>query len=140
VSGDTIKRATAVASIRISLPKAAASAAEARLQVGRFAAENGIVAGLGPALLVVSELVTNAVLHGAEPIHVYVTNEADLLRIEVSDGDGRVEQVALQAGAADRPGGRGLTIVNSLATAWGTALHPNGKTVWAEIGLDGLAD
>ena len=126
----------AASTLRISLPQAAASAAEARRQVRRFAAENNLLDRAGVALLVLSELVTNAVIHGAAPIQVEVTSAGDMLRIEVSDGDSRVELIAPRAELTTRPGGRGLHIVNSLARDWGTTRDDGGKTVWAEVGLE----
>jgi anti-sigma regulatory factor (Ser/Thr protein kinase) len=121
--------------IRISLPQTAASPSEARHLVGRFAAENDMRNESGAALLVLSELVTNAVLHGAEPIEVVVSRYGDVLRIEVSDGGSRTDGVVPRSWDDPRPGGRGLHIVNSLATRWGTTDNTSGKTVWAEIGL-----
>jgi anti-sigma regulatory factor (Ser/Thr protein kinase) len=129
----------AVPTIRISLPKAVASPAEARHLVSRFAAENDLRNESDPALLVLSELVSNAVLHGAEPIEVCVSRDGDLLRIEVSDGGRRADGVAMRSRDDPRPGGRGLHIVNSLAQRWGTADTDSGKTVWAEIGLSDTA-
>jgi anti-sigma regulatory factor (Ser/Thr protein kinase) len=128
--------------MRISLPQTAASPAEARHLVSRFTAENDLKNESSAALLVLSELVTNAVLHGAEPIEVYVSRDGDLLRIEVSDGGPRTDGVGVVPRSAEdsRPGGRGLHIVNSLADRWGTTDNDAGKTVWAEIGLtDGTA-
>jgi anti-sigma regulatory factor (Ser/Thr protein kinase) len=135
--GDTVREvgAVPVPAIRISLPKAAASPGEARRLVSRFAAENDLTSGTDAALLVVSELVSNAVLHGAEPIDVCVTRDGDLLRIEVSDGGRRADGVAPRSRDDRRPGGRGLHIVNSVARRWGTADTDSGKIVWAEIAL-----
>jgi anti-sigma regulatory factor (Ser/Thr protein kinase) len=124
----------AVPAIRISLPKTAASPAEARHLISRFAAENDLQNESGAALLVLSELVSNAVLHGAEPIEVRVSSVGDVLRIEVSDGGRRADGVAPRPRDDPRPGGRGLHIVNSLARRWGTTDTDSGKTVWAEIG------
>jgi anti-sigma regulatory factor (Ser/Thr protein kinase) len=124
-----------VPAIRISLPKTAASPAEARHLVSRFAAENDLHDDSGAALLVLSELVTNAVLHGAEPIEVYVCRDHDLLRIEVSDGGPRTDGVVPRSQGDPRPGGRGLHIVNSLADRWGTTDSDTGKTVWAEMAI-----
>jgi anti-sigma regulatory factor (Ser/Thr protein kinase) len=126
----------ALSTIRMSLPQVPASAAEARRQVRRFAAENDLLDRAGVALLVLSELVTNAVLHGTAPIQVAVTSYDDILRIEVTDGDPSTDRLVVQHGRTDRPGGRGLHIVNSLARDWGMTVHPEGKTVWAEVGLD----
>jgi anti-sigma regulatory factor (Ser/Thr protein kinase) len=133
--GDTVEKVASVPAIHISLPQTAASPAEARHLVGRFAAENDLRNESGAALLVLSELVTNAVLHGAEPIDVVVRRDGDVLRIEVSDGGSRTDGVVPRARDDHRPGGRGLHIVNSLATRWGTTDNDAGKTVWAEIGI-----
>src|SRR5689334_16929085 len=94
---DTVEKVDAVQAIRISLPQTAASPAEARHLVGRFAEENDLSNESGPALLVLSELVTNAVLHATEPIEVYVCRDGDLLPIEVSDGGPRAEGVVPRA-------------------------------------------
>jgi anti-sigma regulatory factor (Ser/Thr protein kinase) len=83
--------------------------------------------------LVVSELVTNATLHGAPPVAVELAWDAERIRIAVSDGD-------LGAVAVTPPphrgihGGRGLAIVERLAERWGVERIPGGKMVWAELG------
>ena len=83
------------------------------------------------ALLLTSELVTNAVKYGGEHIVLTVSDELDLLRVEVHD-DG---PAAPRVGAPERNavGGRGLLLVESLAHEWGTtrgtAQH-TGKGVW----------
>lgn len=86
-------------------------------------------------LLVLSELVTNAVVHGAEPIVVTVIRTPQRVRIEVTDGASDASPQANRA-AADAENGRGLSVVNRLAVAWGWRASPGrGKTVWAEIPL-----
>ena len=95
--------------------------------------ENGLCGDPANALLIVSELVTNAVIHGAEPIEVVVGGEAGEVRIEVSDGDTRAPRPEAHDPNADQLEGRGLRIVNTLAEHWGTAMHDFGKTVWAEV-------
>ncbi len=134
-----VEGVAAVSTIRISLPKDAASATESRHQVQRFAVDNQMVGRVGTALLVVSELVTNAVLYGVEPIEVRVTRVADVLRIEVSDAGSGADRIALQAHDLERVGGRGLSIVNALARGWGVQPGRDGKTVWAEVELDAAA-
>jgi anti-sigma regulatory factor (Ser/Thr protein kinase) len=135
-----VKKAAAVSAFRISLPQGTASPAEARHQVARFAVENRLTAEPAVALVVLSELVTNAVLHGAEPIEVCVSGEGDALRIEVSDGDAQSTRLVPRAPQPDRPGGLGLHIVDALARRWGTDIREDGKTVWAEIGPDPECD
>jgi anti-sigma regulatory factor (Ser/Thr protein kinase) len=126
-----------VSTLRISLPQTSASPAQARRQVTRFAEENDVLGRASVALLVLSELVTNAVLHGREPIHVCVRRHPDALLIEVSDGDSHTSHIAPQTRREpDQAGGRGLQIVNSLARDWGIRSSDDGKTVWAEVGFD----
>jgi anti-sigma regulatory factor (Ser/Thr protein kinase) len=83
------------------------------------------------ARLVVSELVTNAVLHARTPIEVQVLVGAATLRIEVTDsGLDRPQRWA----ESDR-GGRGLPIVEAVASRWGVLDQGSRKTVWCEIAV-----
>ncbi len=126
-----------MSTLRISLPQTAASPARARRQLSRFAADNELSDRASVALLVLSELVTNAVLHGTDPIDVLVSSEGDLMRIEVSDGGSGPGDFGPGANRGpDDLGGRGLQIVDSLARRWGIVRRDDGKTVWAEVGLD----
>lgn len=83
------------------------------------------------ARLGVSELVTNALLHGAPPITVAVRGTVEHPRIEVSDGSPRPPAVA-----NDHDGlattGRGLSIVAKCSIAWGAEVAQNRKIVWFE--------
>lgn len=82
--------------------------------------------------LVVSELITNAMLHGEAPIHVRLVANTDRLRIEVRDA-GQTPPLLIQAGP-DAMTGRGLALVNSLAGRWGVDPVPGGgKVVWVEL-------
>ncbi|HEU4348930.1 MAG TPA: ATP-binding protein [Actinoplanes sp.] len=84
-------------------------------------------------LLVVSELVTNAVLHGAEPIVVTVVRAPERVRVEVTDGRSDASPHNNRA-APHAETGRGLSVVTRLACAWGWRASPGrGKTVWAEV-------
>jgi anti-sigma regulatory factor (Ser/Thr protein kinase) len=91
---------------------------------------------LEEGLLVLSELVTNAVRHsGGRPsdtVRVQVSAEADRVTISVHD-PGRSNSGVLPAGAGDRElGGWGLRIVEQLAQRWGVD-RPGGCLVWAEL-------
>ncbi|MGN6522460.1 MAG: ATP-binding protein, partial [Actinomycetes bacterium] len=84
------------------------------------------------AELVVAELVTNAILHGAPPVTLRVQQVEDAARIEVHD-TGRQRPIAVRGGV-DSMTGRGLALVGSLTREWG--VHPTadgGKVVWAEV-------
>jgi len=80
------------------------------------------------ALVLISELVTNAVVHARTQVDVRVEMGTDHLRVEVADRDPRLPLPSAQA--PDAPGGRGLFLVQELATAWGTELCAGGKVVW----------
>jgi anti-sigma regulatory factor (Ser/Thr protein kinase) len=83
--------------------------------------------------LVISELVTNAVIHGAGEISVRLAPRHNSVRIEVHDGgQGDVEHHHAELW---EPGGRGIDIVSQLAQAWGWSREPGGQgtTVWAEL-------
>lgn len=85
-------------------------------------------------LLVVSELVTNAVVHGAEPIVVTVLRTDERVRVEVTDGAGDSSPHSDRRTPNTADHGRGLSVVTRLATAWGWRASPGrGKTVWAEL-------
>ena len=108
---------------------------------GRHAVE-GVLTSWGcedPAredmLLVVSELVTNAVLHGAEPIVVRLVREPERVRVEVTDADPNSSPYSSRV-TKESTAGRGLAVVTRLAAAWGWRADPGArKTVWAELPL-----
>lgn len=84
------------------------------------------------AAVIVSELVTNAVIHA----NTTVTVGLQLLpgggaRIEV--GDGSSWPPTPRVATPDASGGRGLILVEALAAKWGVSPTSEGKTVWAEI-------
>jgi anti-sigma regulatory factor (Ser/Thr protein kinase) len=79
--------------------------------------------------LVVSELVTNAIRYGADPIHVRVLFDRTLI-CEVFDSSSTSPH--LRYAAMTDEGGRGLFLVAQLAERWGTRYTPAGKVIWAE--------
>jgi anti-sigma regulatory factor (Ser/Thr protein kinase) len=87
------------------------------------------------ALVVVSELLSNAVRHSTEPISLRLTWNGRSLRIEVSDADPRVERVTKPPPSPDIEHGRGLALTDHLAASWGAheLRDGRGKTVWATI-------
>ena len=92
----------------------------------------GLYAGLSDDVcLVVSELITNAVVHGRSDAVLRVQREMDNVRVEVFDEDTRLPVPT----APDRQSltGRGLVLVASLATLWGAERTGTGKIVWAEF-------
>ncbi|MFF3501884.1 ATP-binding protein [Streptomyces sp. NPDC003247] len=89
------------------------------------------------ALLVVSELLTNALVHALPPAELRLSwfrgGGLGTLRVEVSDG-GPVPAAGSACTDVDPDEhGRGETIVHALATRYGTDVHPGGVTRWAEL-------
>ncbi|WP_369035028.1 ATP-binding protein [Streptomyces adonidis] len=89
---------------------------------------------LDVAELLVSELVTNAVLHAASRFRLTLTAAHGILRCEVTDTGRRTPRVR-HAGAAES--GRGMFLVDALARRWGCHQEGPGKTVWFELGTCG---
>ena len=83
------------------------------------------------AVLLVSELVTNAVVHAQGPICLTVHTDAHWVRIEVEDAGHR--RPVVRAATLDAVDGRGLLVVDKLATDWGTERRATHKVVWFEI-------
>lgn len=91
-------------------------------------------------LLMVSELMTNAVEHGSgpgEPIVLSVSIAPRLLRVTVTDRT--VAPPVLRHVSADRIDGRGMSIIDQLADRWGVDVTDCGKSVWFEMPLDPTA-
>jgi sigma-B regulation protein RsbU (phosphoserine phosphatase) len=81
------------------------------------------------AVLLSSELVTNAILHAHTPVQLGMVVDGDHLLVCVADrlpGD----VLAARDHSRDRPGGRGLALVADLSDQWGTTTFTGGKTVW----------
>lgn len=86
------------------------------------------------AVLLVGEVVTNALVHGGGRYLLRVDATPERLRVEVSDtsaGDPRVLHMT-----GDLEHGRGMAIVDALATKWGTDHRGTHKVVWFELAVD----
>lgn len=112
----------------------AQAAAAARDFVRRTCALWSLEAALDAALLVVSELVTNAVVNARSQATVRLRLRPDHLLVEVEDEDSRLP-VLQQHNEWDALGGRGLILVDAMAARWGSRPGPFGKLVWAELTL-----
>jgi PAS domain S-box-containing protein len=91
------------------------------------------------AVLMLSELATNAVKHAGTEFEVAVRFDAGTRRVRVDVSDGAGGYPVPQEPARDAPHGRGLHIVQSLADAWGMEMRHDrpGKTVWFSALLPG---
>jgi anti-sigma regulatory factor (Ser/Thr protein kinase) len=87
--------------------------------------------------LILSELITNAIRYGAEPIHVRMLRDRSLV-CEVSDSSSTSPH--LRYAASTDEGGRGLFLVAQLAERWGTRYTPGGKVIWSEQPLTAISE
>lgn len=94
--------------------------------------QRGLHHAVDVAVLVVSELATNAILHARTDFDVRLSFSATHVRIEVHDGSnagGFVRHFTAQSTS-----GRGLRMVESVAESWGIERNTGaGKTIWAEL-------
>jgi len=83
------------------------------------------------AQLLVSEVVTNALVHAGTPIDFQASVGDAGLRVEVTDGS--TQAPAPRSYGAMAGTGRGLRLLEQLVDRWGTLVHEHGKTVWFEL-------
>ena len=81
--------------------------------------------------LLTSELVTNAVVHAQSEPRLMLVLLPDRIRVEVHDAD-PTHPVPREVDG-DRPGGRGLGLLDQLAASWGVEGADDGKVVWFEV-------
>jgi anti-sigma regulatory factor (Ser/Thr protein kinase) len=119
----------------VVLPHASHSPALARHHVVDLIAAETIESSGLDLVIIVSELVSNAVLHTDTdaPIGLTVRWNDQQVRVEVTDGDPDTDQVSPRTIDLPEPGGRGLRIVAALAQRWGVTRTSTGKTVWATL-------
>jgi anti-sigma regulatory factor (Ser/Thr protein kinase) len=121
----------------VLLPHAPASVAVARQRLTADLDAAGVVhAAVGDAVLVVSELLSNAIRH-ARPLpgaRVQVAWAVDNGSVEVAVSDGGAPTRPYPAHASvSALGGRGLDVVEYLARTWGVRADSQGLTVWAVL-------
>ncbi|MFE2762895.1 SpoIIE family protein phosphatase [Streptomyces halstedii] len=91
------------------------------------------------AVVLTSELVTNAVVHAGTAADVLCLRTEDGVRVEVSDHyperEIPLQSSGLDFGSPDREGGRGLLLCAALASRWGVEYTPEHKHVWFQLDL-----
>jgi DNA-binding NarL/FixJ family response regulator len=123
--------ATELATAHIGLPPVLSSAAQARRFVRTTLPDWSLTSLLDNALLLTTELVTNAVIHARSPVGVTLKLTGDRLRVEVADrGPGAL---IMREPVEGNTFGRGLQLLEALSSAWGTSADEQGKLVWFEL-------
>ncbi len=119
----------------LALDSSPRSVQDARTWIGELCRELGRQDLAEAAELGVSELVTNAILHGSPPISVRLRGTQAHPRVEVFDGSHLPPESNPRMTDEDEllsTIGRGLGIVAMCSDAWGAEIHPSGKIVWFE--------
>jgi anti-sigma regulatory factor (Ser/Thr protein kinase) len=128
-AGESVPRDAVVATVEVH---GASEVRVARRRLGDLLRERAVDEGtIDSAVICLSELVTNAVMHAGSPSYVRMSIDGDVLRVAVQDGGGR----RTFPDVADhheplRVHGRGLQIVEALSTRWGSGHHGDGTTAW----------
>jgi anti-sigma regulatory factor (Ser/Thr protein kinase) len=118
------------ADLSINLPRDASISTVARRAAERHFDGALDRARLSELALIVSELATNAVVHGSGAITLKLHRDGEIARGEVIDEGGGFERAVRERGPDDM-GGRGLMIVESLCSRWG--IHEGTTHVWFEL-------
>lgn len=128
---------------RIQLPPSPHSPAAARALLRTALAETGLEALADVALLLTTELCSNAVRYAGTELELELAVEDAMLTVGVTDrGPVPLELARNPAAAGGSPGGHGLRLVAALASTWGTRHDATGRhLVWFSLGApQGIAD
>ena len=123
---------------RVRLAMGPAAPAEARRRVRDAIRSWQVPVDLDAALLLTSELVTNAIRHeagqGAQPVVLAIASSRGRLRVDVHDTSRSLPAVAEVP--ADAETGRGLLLVETLSDEWGFYRTPAGKAVYFTLAFE----
>lgn len=116
---------------QVTLPATPLTVRRAR----QYVADTVVGMGLGrlrtTAELLTSELVTNALVHAGTEISLSISRSGDRLRVEVGDGGAMIPASAPPG--HDGENGRGLQLIDAVATDWGVDPAEGGKLIWFEL-------
>jgi anti-sigma regulatory factor (Ser/Thr protein kinase) len=115
-----------------ALPPESSSPREARARAARELEGWGDPDTRHAVLLLISELVTNAVVHARSTVTIdlAVTDDGP---VHVAVHDESTIRPTPRRHHADRPGGRGMHLLESLAARWGVEESRTGKSIWFEV-------
>jgi anti-sigma regulatory factor (Ser/Thr protein kinase) len=117
--------------LSVDLPPEPSSATRARTLAREQLEASCPSDALETIALLVTELVTNAILHARTPLMLSVESRPAHVRICVEDHSS--EKPARRSYESDAVTGRGLALVDQLASSWGVDATPSGKVVWCEV-------
>jgi anti-sigma regulatory factor (Ser/Thr protein kinase) len=120
--------------LSVGLPPEPSSATRARTLARERLGESCSRDALDTIALIVTELVTNAILHARTPLHLTVDQSPGHVRISVEDES--TDQPAVRRYDSDAVTGRGLALVEQLTSSWGVETTPSGKVVWCEVPVE----
>ena len=120
--------------VRVPLPDDATAPMVARRTLRNLLAGWRMPGLVEPVVLAASELVTNAFRHGEPPVRLTVRRSSARVSVGVSDSSPRLPAAGVAPVSADA--GRGMAIVDLVATETGTRADEPGKVVWAGFDID----
>ena len=131
VAGD--EQAEGVARLELQLPHTTQSVRRARRTIAAFLDPSEVPgAVVEDVLLLVSELVTNAVVHAGSPAVVRLDADPERIKVTVADRDPD-KKPSMRVPDPTSPNGRGVLLVDRLAARWGVEPQRSGKLVWFEL-------
>lgn len=123
--------------VAVDLPSDRTAAAVARERTRSVLRAWRLPALLDPLLLVVSELVGNAVRHGRPPVAMKLRRSGSSVRVEVHDEAHRTPPASVGLPGEEAESGRGRFLVDAVADETGVEQIPgDGKVVWATVTAD----
>lgn len=131
-------RADVVEQRELALRAVPDAAPEARKVLRALLAGSPLEGRLEDGELALSELVTNAVLHGRAPIVLRLVRTGQYVRVEVGDGSPVSPSFSMLDPTAVT--GRGLMLISAVSDRWGVEPEPDGKRVWFELNTGEQAD
>jgi anti-sigma regulatory factor (Ser/Thr protein kinase) len=131
VAGDD--SAAGVSRLELQLPHTTESVRRARRTIAAFLDPREVpVAVVDDLLLLVSELVTNAVVHAGSPAVVRLDADIERIKVAVADRDADRAPSIVEPDPLSSSG-RGVLLVDRLAARWGVEPQCEGKVVWFEL-------
>ena len=122
--------------VSVRLERTPLAVRTARRTIMHLLGDGPTIAFVRDAVLLTSELVSNALIHTTGSFELTGTyrSRPGRLRVEVSDDSSAMATMPEPSVAPARGGGLGLRLVNEVANEWGTeARDGGGKTVWFEM-------